>query len=151
VEHGLVVEVPGMLPPLKGEAKSMLSEGHGQAPRVRALLEGAHAAKQRDGFAGFGARAIGMEVTVRSEGQPGGDVTNMLGGVGDRCSLCAGTSTSLILASWQMPSSTTTTSRYARSPTARKPARSDTQCGSGRSSGSTILSCATSAGIGGFK
>ncbi|HWF50100.1 MAG TPA: hypothetical protein VG294_05570 [Solirubrobacteraceae bacterium] len=37
-------------PPLKGEARSMLSQTHPQAARVRALLEAARAAKVRDGF-----------------------------------------------------------------------------------------------------
>jgi hypothetical protein len=70
-------------PPLKGEAKSMLSRGHGQAPRVRALLEAAYAAKQRSRFDGFGAARIGMAVVVRPVGGSTGDATNALGGIGD--------------------------------------------------------------------
>jgi hypothetical protein len=76
-------EVTEYLPPLKGEAKSLLSEGHGQARRVRALLQASHDAKHRDGFEGFGASLIGMELTVRPRGGVPGDATNMLGGVGD--------------------------------------------------------------------
>ena len=83
-------EVVGELPPLKGEAKSMLSEGHKQARRVLALLNAAYAAKLRDGFVGFGSRRIGMQLTVRPDGasprdrlSPLGDATNALGGVGD--------------------------------------------------------------------
>lgn len=82
---GLAIEfeVADHLPPLKGEAKSLLSEGHGQARRVRALLQASHDAKHRDGFQGFGQRLIGMELTVRPQGGVSGDATNTLGGVGD--------------------------------------------------------------------
>jgi hypothetical protein len=83
VAEAIEFEVRGELPPLKGEAKSMLSEGHKQASRVRALLEAAHAAKLRDAFQGFGTRRIGMEVTVRPIGASVGDATNALGGIGD--------------------------------------------------------------------
>lgn len=76
-------EVRGQLPPLKGAAKSMLSQGHGQAPRVQALLKAAHEAKQRESFQGFGGRRIGMELVVRPPGAAVGDATNALGGVGD--------------------------------------------------------------------
>ena len=76
-------EVRGQLPPLKGEAKSMLSEGHGQAPRVRALLEASLGVKRRDEFAGFGSQRIGMDLLVRPVGAAVGDATNALGGVGD--------------------------------------------------------------------
>lgn len=75
-------EVRGQLPPLKGEAKSMLSQGHAQ-PRVQALLKAAHEAKQRESFQGFGGRRIGMELVVRPPGAAVGDATNALGGVGD--------------------------------------------------------------------
>jgi hypothetical protein len=76
-------EVAGELPPLKGEAKSLLSVGHGQAARVRALLAASHAAKQRDGLPALGTRRIGMGVTVRSPSGVIGDATNSLGGIGD--------------------------------------------------------------------
>lgn len=77
------VSVSGFEPPLKGEAKSMLSEGHKQAPRVRALLEAVHREKARTGFTSFGSSRIGMDVTMRPVGGLAGDVTNALGGIGD--------------------------------------------------------------------
>jgi hypothetical protein len=70
-------------PPLKGEARSMLSPTHPHAPRVRALLEAARDANQRDGFAGFGTRRVGLELVMRPVGGLKGDVTNALGGIGD--------------------------------------------------------------------
>ena len=79
-------EVRDAAPPLKGEAKSMLSAGHRQARRVRTLLAAAQRAKLGQGFAGFDRRRIGMELTVRplSPTDPTvGDATNSLGGVGD--------------------------------------------------------------------
>jgi hypothetical protein len=82
-ELALEVYVSDQLPPLKGEAKSLLSRGHGQAPRVRALLEAAHAAKLNAGFSGFAGQRIGMEVVVRPLGTAVGDATNALGGIGD--------------------------------------------------------------------
>ena len=72
---------------MKGEAKSMLSQGHGQAPRVQALIKAAHAAKQRTGFDGFGTARIGMAVIVRPIGGSVGDATNALGGIGDTLQL----------------------------------------------------------------
>lgn len=74
------------LPPLKGEAKSLLAEGHGQSKRVQALLGAALKAKREAGRNGFGGRRIGMELIVRppwSAGSSLGDATNRLGGVGD--------------------------------------------------------------------
>lgn len=53
------------VPPVKGEAKSMLSEGHKQPPRVRALVAAAHTAKRNQGFEDFYRRRIGLELTVR--------------------------------------------------------------------------------------
>jgi hypothetical protein len=79
----LTVEVNGQLPPLKDEAKSLLSPGHGQAPRVLALVQAVHEAKGRESFEGFGGRRIGMELVVRPVGAAVGDATNALGGVGD--------------------------------------------------------------------
>jgi hypothetical protein len=75
-------EVVGQLPPLKGEAKSVLSQGHGQALRVQALLEVAHEAKRDANFEGFDRRRIGMGLVVRTPGAAIGDATNALGGVG---------------------------------------------------------------------
>jgi hypothetical protein len=79
----LSASVNGLEPPLKGEAKSMLSEDHKQAPRVRALLQAVHDERAKTGFAGFGSARIGMEVTMRPVGGLAGDVTNALGGIGD--------------------------------------------------------------------
>lgn len=79
-------EVTDEAPPLKGEAKSMLSAGHKQAPRVRALLAAAQRAKLNERFDGFDRRRIGIELTVRplrSTNPAAGDATNSLGGVGD--------------------------------------------------------------------
>jgi hypothetical protein len=73
-------------PPRKGEARSMLSEGHGHSPRVRALLAAALEARQATGFGGFGRRRIGIDVTlrpVRPAVPAAGDATNTLGGIGD--------------------------------------------------------------------
>jgi hypothetical protein len=75
-------EVAGK-PPLKGEAKSMLSQTHPQAARVRTLLEAARDAKLRDRFEGFGSRRIGMELVMRPVGGLAGDATNALGGISD--------------------------------------------------------------------
>ena len=83
VERAIEFEVRGEWPPLKGEAKSMLSRGHGQARRVRALLEAAHEAQQRIGFKRFGTARIGMRVVVRPVGGSVGDATNALGGIAD--------------------------------------------------------------------
>lgn len=77
------IHVKVSLPPLKGEALSMLAQRHAQAPRVRALLEAARAAKDRNSFMGFGRRRIGMDVTVWPGGAVVGDATNALGGIGD--------------------------------------------------------------------
>jgi hypothetical protein len=62
----LTVEVNGQLPPLKDEAKSLLSPGHGQAPRVLALVQAVHEAKGRESFEGFGGRRIGMELVLQA-------------------------------------------------------------------------------------
>jgi hypothetical protein len=81
--ESIEIEVKAALPPLKNEAKSILSQGHPHAPRGRALLEAALAARMRDSFEGFGRRRIGMDVTVRPGGAVVGDATNALGGIGD--------------------------------------------------------------------
>jgi hypothetical protein len=87
MSRSIQFEVTDQTPPLKGEAKSMLSEGHKQGPRVRALLAAAYAAKRSERFAGFHPPSrIGMELTVRprrSTDPASGDATNSLGGVGD--------------------------------------------------------------------
>jgi hypothetical protein len=85
VEAGvpLILRVSSQLPPLKNEAKSLLSPDHKQAPRVRALLEAAAEAKLPDEFPGFGRQRIGMELVVSPPGAAVGEATNALGGIGD--------------------------------------------------------------------
>lgn len=69
-------------PPTKNEAKSLLSDGHGQFGRVRLLLEEA-AKAVANGAQPLGAARLGMELVVcgshRTESRP----ANYLGGVGD--------------------------------------------------------------------
>lgn len=77
----LRIVVAGDLPPTKGEAKSMLSVGHGQRARVRLLLQRASEAMVDRGLLDG---PIGLDVTVtaaRDARLP--DATNMLGGIGD--------------------------------------------------------------------
>ena len=75
------IEVTGGVPPVKGEAKSMLSKGHPQAHRVRRLLlAAADAMIDRQPLTG----AISVDVTVNApRGHLLPDATNMLGGIGD--------------------------------------------------------------------
>lgn len=74
----IVFEVEG-LPPGKNEAKSLLAAGHRHAPRVATLLEAARDAV--DPSFGPWAELVGLEVTIY--GEPDGDATNYLGGIGD--------------------------------------------------------------------
>ncbi|ASR56469.1 hypothetical protein [Cellulomonas sp. PSBB021] len=71
-------------PPAKNEAKSLFAVGHVHFARVTALLEAARGATE-DGAADvlFGARPLGLELTVSSPTEPRADATNFLGGVGD--------------------------------------------------------------------
>lgn len=75
------IVVEGVLPPAKGEAKSMLSAGHAHAQRVVALLEDARAAMiHREILSG----PLRLDVVVQApEGTPLSDATNLLGGIGD--------------------------------------------------------------------
>jgi Holliday junction resolvase RusA-like endonuclease len=75
------IEVVGSLPPAKGEAKSMLAQGHTQQERVRRLLEAASLSMaDRHCLAGD----IELDVTVIApRGRQLPDATNMLGGIGD--------------------------------------------------------------------
>ena len=77
----LHIEVSGLLPPAKGEAKSMLAPGHPQRKGVLALLDAASVAMADRGlFTG----EIALEVTVTApRGHLLPDATNMLGGIGD--------------------------------------------------------------------
>jgi len=74
-------EVDG-LPPLKGEAKSLLAEGHQQAARVRSLLAAATLAVGPDFRPWTG--PVGLELRIGAPSFVGvGDATNQLGGIGD--------------------------------------------------------------------
>lgn len=69
-------------PPTKNEAKSLLSAGHSQFPRVLALLEAA-AASLAEGAESFGIRRLGLELVVCGPADAPSDATNSLGGIGD--------------------------------------------------------------------
>ncbi len=77
----ITFEVSGW-PPIKNEAKSLLSAGHRQATRVRALLTAAQAAVERTGWKP-GSGQVALELIIRSLDRPPGDATNFLGGLGD--------------------------------------------------------------------
>lgn len=62
----------------------MLAAGHTRENRVILLLEAAQeAVHETGGIAPFGARPIGLELSVVSPDEPLADATNFLGGVGD--------------------------------------------------------------------
>lgn len=69
-------------PPKKNEAKSLSAAGHVQADKVRALLEAARDAIQRDGWSPATGE-VALELTICCPGRPDGDATNFLGGVAD--------------------------------------------------------------------
>lgn len=77
----LRIEVTGEIPPVKGEASSMLSVLHPQRIRVRRLLlEAADVMRGRELLVGD----IGLDVTTSApRGHRLPDATNMLGGIGD--------------------------------------------------------------------
>lgn len=64
-------------PPLKGEAISVFNAKHGQADRIRALLEAAQRACQEQGFAPI---SVALDVITRS---PAGDAANIVSGIAD--------------------------------------------------------------------
>jgi hypothetical protein len=72
-------------PPAKGEAKSMLSESHPHAPRVRALLHAAEQAlRAADDFIPADSDLVAMDLVLHaSPDQDPWDATNYLGGVAD--------------------------------------------------------------------
>ncbi|MDG4826687.1 hypothetical protein O7635_32970 [Asanoa sp. WMMD1127] len=74
-------EVPG-LPPQKTETLSILSAGHRQAERVRALLLAALAAAQRSGWTPLRSPVV-LEVVVRGPEQHVGSAPRFLAGVAD--------------------------------------------------------------------
>jgi hypothetical protein len=78
---GVEFEVMGW-PPKKNEAKSLLAAGHVHADGVRALLEAARDAIQRDRWRPA-TGAVALELTIRCPGRRDGDATNFLGGVAD--------------------------------------------------------------------
>jgi hypothetical protein len=79
--HEISFEVAG-LPPIKNEAKSLLSAAHKQARQVRSLLEAARAAANSAGWKCVPG-LVSLELIVRGNGRPPGDATNYLGGVAD--------------------------------------------------------------------
>lgn len=71
------------LPPAKGEAKSMLSAGHGHVRRVRALLEAAATAIAAQSWT-IASGPIGMKIEVWAPNREAvWDATNYLGGIAD--------------------------------------------------------------------
>lgn len=70
------------LPPTKNEAKSLLSDGHPHAARVRALLEAAEGALVQ-GAKPIERGEVALELVVVGPAAAAPDATNMLGGVGD--------------------------------------------------------------------
>jgi hypothetical protein len=72
-------EVPGK-PPLKNEAISVFNSKHGQADRIRALLQAAKRACQKHGFAPIDKGSVALDVITRA---PGGDAANIVGGIAD--------------------------------------------------------------------
>jgi hypothetical protein len=79
--HEISFEVAG-LPPIKNEAKSLLSAAHKQARQVRSLLEAARAAADSAGWKRVPG-LVSLELIVRGNGRPPDDATNYLGGVAD--------------------------------------------------------------------
>jgi hypothetical protein len=74
-------EVAG-LPPQKTETLSILSAGHRQAERVRALLLAALAAAQRSGWTPLRS-AVALDVVVRGPSRHVGSAPRFLAGVAD--------------------------------------------------------------------
>lgn len=73
-------DVPGN-PPLKGEAISVFSAKHGQAERVRTLLEAAQRACHEQAFVPVEqGSSVALTVIARS---PAGDAANIIGGIAD--------------------------------------------------------------------
>ena len=82
-EHGAANEVSFEVrgsPPLKNEAMSVFNARHGQAARIRSLLEAAQRACQEQGFVPIVERGAALDVVARS---PSGDAANIIGGIAD--------------------------------------------------------------------
>ncbi|SHU25960.1 Uncharacterised protein [Mycobacteroides abscessus subsp. bolletii] len=58
----------------------MFNAKHGQADRIRALLEAAQRACQEQGFAPISEGSVALDVITRS---PAGDAANIVGGIAD--------------------------------------------------------------------
>jgi hypothetical protein len=69
-------------PPTKNEAKSLLSDGHGQSVSVRALLEAAEQALAAGASPILHGR-VALELVLFGPADAPSDATNMLGGIGD--------------------------------------------------------------------
>ncbi len=77
----VVFEVRGF-PPIKNQATSMLSKKHGDAAKVKALLQATKEEMLMREFIPFAANdSLGLEVVLYAKGR--GDATNYLGGIGD--------------------------------------------------------------------
>lgn len=63
-------------PPLQGEAISACNPKHGQADRIRALLQAAQRACQEHGFAPIDKGSVALDMITRS---PAGDAANIVG------------------------------------------------------------------------
>jgi hypothetical protein len=78
-KNSIRLEVDGK-PPLKGEAISVFNAKHGQAERIRTLLEAARRACQEQGFAPISEGDVALDVITRL---PAGDAANIIGGIAD--------------------------------------------------------------------
>lgn len=67
-------------PPLKNEALSVFNAKHGQADRIRALLQAAQRACRKHGFAPIETGGVALDVITCS---PAGDAMNIVGGIAD--------------------------------------------------------------------
>lgn len=82
-EHGATNEVSFEVrgnPPLKNEAISVFNAKHGQADRIRALLQAARRACQEQGFVSIAEGSAALDVIAWS---PTGDAANIIGGIAD--------------------------------------------------------------------
>jgi hypothetical protein len=82
-EHGAANEVCFEVrgnPPLKNETISMFNATHGQADRIRALLQAAQRACQEQEFVQIVEGGVALDVIARS---PTGDGANIIGGIAD--------------------------------------------------------------------
>ncbi len=71
------------LPPVKNEAKSLLSAGHAHTDRVVALLSAARSVVDSGRWEPTAGVSLALELVVLAPIEPPADATNYLGGVGD--------------------------------------------------------------------